>query len=68
MSTLKALILTRGRGPGPYRYRQVKVIIVAPENFLPAARIIDYGQDVSRDLIKMGYTAAENACKQHFVA
>jgi len=58
----------RALGPGPYRYRQVKVVIVAPENFLPAARIIDYDQEVSRGLIEMGYTAAENAFKQHFAA
>jgi len=51
---------------GPYRYREVKVVIVAPENFMPAARIIDYDPDVSRGLIDMGYQAAENAFKQHF--
>jgi len=56
----------RAVGKGPYQYRQVKVVIVAPENFLPAARIIDYDEDVSRDLIAMGYAAAEAAFKQHF--
>jgi hypothetical protein len=56
----------RAAGPGPYRYRQVNVVIVAPENFLPAARIIDYDEDVSRGLIEMGYLAAEKAFKEHF--
>jgi NTE family protein len=56
----------RAAGKGPYQYRQVKIVIVAPENFLPAARIIDYDEDVSRGLIEMGYAAAENAFKQHF--
>jgi len=56
----------RAAGPGPYHYRQVKVVIVAPDNFLPAARIIDYDRDVSQGLIDMGYTAAEKAFKEHF--
>lgn len=56
----------RTAGPGPYCFRRVKVVIVAPENFLSAARIIDYDQDVSRGLIDMGYAAAENAFRQQF--
>jgi predicted acylesterase/phospholipase RssA len=56
----------RATSNGPYQYRQVKVVIVAPENFLPAERIIDYDPNVSRGLMKMGYIAAEKAFKQQF--
>jgi hypothetical protein len=44
----------------------VKVVVVAPDDFLPAARIIDYDADVSRDLIEAGLLAAERAFQQEF--
>jgi NTE family protein len=56
----------RAEGNKPYRYRIVKVIIVAPDDFLPAARIIDYDGDVSRDLIEAGRIAAEGAFREEF--
>jgi len=56
----------RAEGKGPYRYREVKVIIVAPEDFMDAARIIDYDGDVSEGLIEMGYDAAKKAFAKHF--
>ncbi|MBN2501276.1 MAG: patatin-like phospholipase family protein [Anaerolineales bacterium] len=56
----------RIEGKGPYRYRMVKVVVVAPDDFLPAARIIDYDGDVSRDLIEAGRLAAERAFQQEF--
>jgi NTE family protein len=36
----------------PQRYRQVNAIIVAPDDFLPVERIIDYDEPESRDLIE----------------
>jgi NTE family protein len=56
----------RVKGDKPYRYRIVKVVIVAPDDFLPAARIIDYDGDVSRNLIEAGRAAAERAFQQEF--
>ena len=56
----------RAEGKGPYRYRMVKVVVVAPDDFLPAARIIDYDGDVSRDLIEAGRLAAERAFQREF--
>ena len=56
----------REEGKGPYRYRIVKVVVVAPDDFLPAARIIDYDADVSRDLIEAGRRAAEQAFQDEF--
>jgi len=56
----------REEGKGPYRYRIVKVVVVAPVDFLPAARIIDYDADVSRDLIEAGRRAAEQAFQGEF--
>ena len=56
----------REEGKGPYRYRIVKVVVVAPDDFLPAARIIDYDADVSRDLIEAGCRAAERAFQAEF--
>ena len=47
-------------------YRQVKDIIVAPDRFLPVARIIDYDEPASRQLIQLGYEAAEAAFKEKF--
>jgi predicted acylesterase/phospholipase RssA len=47
------------------RYREIKVTIVAPENFIPAARILDYDQ-WNQHLIAEGYRAAEKAFHQDF--
>jgi NTE family protein len=55
----------RAEGRTPYRYRQVKVVVVAPDDFLPAARILDY-DEVSGPLIEMGYQAAKRTFEQHF--
>ncbi len=49
-------------------YRMVKVVIVAPEEFLPVTRIIDYDELASRQLIEMGYQAARRAFEKHFKA
>jgi hypothetical protein len=54
----------RENGQPPYRYREVKVRIAAPEDFLPAARIIDYDGDVSEQLIRQGYQAARRAFEE----
>ncbi len=56
----------RAEGRQPYQYRPVKVMIVAPDDFLPAARIIDYDGDVSAGLIKMGYDAARKTFEKNF--
>jgi NTE family protein len=56
----------RAEGKGPYRYRLVKVAVVAPDDFLPAARIIDYDGEVSRDLIEAGRLAAERVFQREF--
>ncbi len=56
----------RAEGKGPYKYREVKVIIAAPDDFLPAERIIDYDGNVSADLIKQGYGAAQKAFEKTF--
>lgn len=56
----------RAQGSGPYQYRQVKIMIVAPPEFLPAARIIDYDRDKSIELIKMGYQAAQRVFEKEF--
>lgn len=56
----------RAHGPGPYRYRKVNVVIVAPDDFMDAARIIDYDGDVSQTLIRMGYVAARKAFAKSF--
>ena len=57
--------LERERGQKPYRYREVKVHIAAPEDFLPAARIIDYDREVSEQLIRQGYLAARRAFEEN---
>ena len=46
-------------------YRKVQVTIVAPENFFPAARIIDYDRWIE-NLILQGYQAAARAFRQEF--
>lgn len=53
-------------GPGPYHYREVKVVIAAPQDFLPVERIIDYDGDVSKMLIQKGYEAARQAFEKGF--
>jgi NTE family protein len=60
---LHYLALEMGREP---EYRLVKDVIVAPDEFLPVARIIDYDEPASRDLIQRGYAAAERAFKENF--
>ncbi|MEW5871421.1 MAG: patatin-like phospholipase family protein [Chloroflexota bacterium] len=47
------------------RYRQVNVVVVAPEKFFPAARILDYDERTEQ-LILLGYQAAERAFRGHF--
>ncbi len=54
----------RAQGSPPYRYRPVQVRIAAPEDFLPAARIIDYDGEVSAQLIRQGYQAARRAFEE----
>jgi NTE family protein len=56
----------RAEGKGPYKYRQVKVMIAAPEDFLPVERIIDYDGDVSAMLIEKGYNAAKAIFEKEF--
>ena len=49
------------------RYRQVDVVIVAPEDFLDeVTRIIDYDKEASQRLIERGKKAAEKAFKKYF--
>lgn len=52
----------------PQSYRLVTDVIVAPDSFLPAARIIDYDEAASRSLIELGYQATEQAFKKAFSA
>ena len=56
----------RNVGKPPYRYRIVKPIIVAPQKFMNAERIIDYDGDVSETLIGMGMEAAAKAFQGAF--
>jgi NTE family protein len=51
----------RAEGKPPYRYRIVKPVIVAPETFKDAQRVIDYDGIVSADLIVEGSEAAQKA-------
>lgn len=46
-------------------YREVDVTIIAPEDFLPVTRIIDY-DETSSQLIDMGYNAAKLAFQKQF--
>jgi NTE family protein len=52
----------------PSTYRLVKLVMVAPEDFLPVERIIDYDPDISEQLIAAGYAAAERAFQKAFPA
>jgi NTE family protein len=49
----------------PTQYRHVKIVIVAPQDFFPVARIIDYDQQ-SAELIHLGYEAARQAFQNSF--
>jgi len=51
--------------PSLPKYRRVKVAVVAPERFFPAARILDYDERTDR-LIQLGYQAAERAFQENF--
>lgn len=62
---IAALEVEAGR---PQTRRAVQPIIVAPEQFLPVARIIDYDEPSSRELIRMGYQAMALAYNRHFAA
>ncbi len=64
-SDMAADDITAGRTP---RFRRVDDIIVAPEHFLPATRIIDYDEDASRALIAAGYEAAQTAFARKYAA
>ena len=46
-------------------YREVRVTIIAPEDFIPAARILDYDR-WNNHLITEGYRAAERAFRTDF--
>jgi NTE family protein len=46
-------------------YREVRVTIVAPEEFFPAARILDYDKWIDT-LIQLGYQAAARAFRKDF--
>jgi NTE family protein len=47
--------------------REVRVVIVAPEEFFPAARILDY-DEYTGHLIELGHQASEQAFRVHFSA
>lgn len=48
-----------------YRYRIVNIHVVAPDEFFPIARIVDYDEH-SEELIQMGYEAAKAVFELHF--
>jgi NTE family protein len=50
----------------PQSYRRVRVVMVAPPEFLPVTRIIDYDELASRQLITQGYACAEGAFQAAF--
>ena len=56
----------RGEGRPPYRYRIVKPVIVAPETFKDAQRVVDYDGIVSAGLIAEGAEAAQKAFRHAF--
>lgn len=49
-------------------YRHIDIVIVAPENFLPVTRIIDYDEAASRKLIDAGYEAAKASFTKYFAS
>ncbi|HUN05789.1 MAG TPA: patatin-like phospholipase family protein [Aggregatilineales bacterium] len=55
--------LARGETP---EHRYIRDVIVAPEEFMPVNRIIDYDEVGSRSLIQLGQAAAEKAFKAAF--
>ena len=42
------------------------MVVIAPNDFFKAKRIIDYDEEVSRDLIEKGRIAADKAFKDKF--
>jgi NTE family protein len=50
----------------PQQYRLVKVTMIAPDDFLPVERIIDYDTTASQALIERGYEAAKRAFQKTF--
>jgi NTE family protein len=58
----------REEGRTPYRYRIVTPVIVAPEQFINAERIIDYDGEVSAALVEDGERAAALAFQEAFGA
>jgi NTE family protein len=66
MRSFNELALARREMQTDQKYRYVHDVIVAPEDFLPVERIIDYDEDASRRLIDMGYTAAKKAFEEQF--
>ncbi len=64
----KDITQAKAAGEVSNRYRLVNDVIVAPDDFLPVTRIIDYDEPASRHLIAAGYRAAEQAFRQHFGA
>ncbi|MBN1668920.1 MAG: hypothetical protein JW862_17645 [Anaerolineales bacterium] len=55
----------RAQGRSELHYRHVDVVIVAPEDFFPVARIIDYDEQ-SAHLIELGYQAAQRAYQKQY--
>lgn len=66
MRTLNRLAEMARKVGEAQQYRVVEPVIVAPEEFLPVERIIDYDEPASRKLIEMGYQAAEKAFRGQF--
>ena len=62
---IAAYDIEAGREPS---YRPVVDLIVAPDEFLPVERIIDYDEPASRRLIQLGYEAAQRAFQKRFGA
>ena len=50
----------------PQTYRYVRAVMVSPEDFLPASRIVDYDEAASREMIRLGYEAAQRAFQAKF--
>jgi len=66
LHVFNALIERDKRAGLPQTYRYVKDIMVAPDDFLPAARIIDYNEKSSAEMIRLGYEAAKRAFQKEF--
>lgn len=52
----------------PATYREVRDVIIAPPDFLPVERIIDYDEEGSSALIQAGYDCAKDAFEKKFPA